>query len=153
MSESITQILDAEQGSAPLIRRRDLLPVWIKVFVWIFLFAGVLVIIGIPAALFSIPFELALYGFRTNDPLTVTGLVLLLVFALKGVVAYGLWWEKDWAVKLAIVDAILGIVLCCFTFIFAIASISSNIVLPFELVLLIPYLLKMRKVKGAWEGS
>jgi hypothetical protein len=95
-------------------RRRQLLPWWIKVFIWIFLVFGSIVPIGLIAAVFGYNFQIALYGLETNQPLSIIGLLLCVLFLLKGAVAYGLWTEKDWAVKLGIVDAIIGIAICCF---------------------------------------
>ena len=31
---------------------------------------------------------------------------------IKAITSYGLWMEKDWAVKFGIIDAVLGIIVC-----------------------------------------
>ena len=68
-------------------------------------------------------------------------------------VSFGLWTEKDWAVDLAIIDAILGIIACFFVIIILPSvSESEEFVINFrlELVALIPYLIKMIKIKPEW---
>ncbi|MDQ1161924.1 polyferredoxin [Chryseobacterium sp. SORGH_AS 447] len=71
-------------------RRRNLLPLWIKIFLWFFLIGGSF------AALFFIigPFlnkiDLSLYGITASHPYTVPGMITALLLIFKGIVAYGL---------------------------------------------------------------
>lgn len=150
MTES--QILD-EDLSQNRERRRKLLPIWIKVFLWIFLVSGVIAPLGLILGFMGIYFNMGLYGLETTDPLSVTGLVITLMFTLKGAVSFGLWTEKDWAINLAIIDAILGILACAFVM-FALPYMASGFQSPWrlELLLLIPYLVKMQKIRNEWEN-
>jgi len=107
-------ILDNDHIGGVKQRPRDLLPIWIKVFIWLFMIAGVFIPIVIVVGLLGGPTSLSLYGLETYYPFSLIGLVISSLMALKGVVAFGLWFEKKWAVKLAMLDAIIGLVTCIF---------------------------------------
>jgi hypothetical protein len=135
-------------------RRRDLLPWWIKVFLWIFLVFGIIAPAGVVLGLMDLSFQLSIYGLTTSDPLSIPGLFLTAVFILKGVLALGLWSEKDWAIKLGMVDAILGIAVCVFTMvIYPLLYNESGFHVTFriELAVLILFLITLNKIKNDWE--
>jgi hypothetical protein len=146
-------ILDEEQQNKSNLRRRDLLPIWIKIFLWIFLVFGAIVPIGLILGLKGMKFNLALYGLETLHPLSLIGLSVSFLFVLKGIVALGLWTEQKWAVNLAIIDAVIGILTCVFVMA-VIPFIGHNngihINLRLELIPLILYLIKMRKIRTEW---
>jgi accessory gene regulator protein AgrB len=136
------------------IRRRKLLPTWIQIFCWIFMLFGPLSIVCLFLGMFGLKPQLAFYGFETNEVFSLNGLIVISVGVLKGFTAFSLWFEKDYAIKLAKIETYIGIVLC----------IISMLVLPFlnenfkltirlELILLIPFLLKMKKIQYAWENN
>ncbi len=138
------------------VRRRKLLPWWIKVFTWIFLVMGAMVPVVFVLGLTGQPIQLAFYGFETLDAASIIGIGLMLVFLLKGITAFGLWTEKDWAIQLGVFDAIIGIAVCIFSmFINPIidADPGFNITFRLELVVLIPYLFKLRKIKPEWDKA
>lgn len=153
MENSNADILDANFG-APQLKRRQMLPWWIKTFIWIFIFFGALTPIGIILGLIGINFQLSLYGLETTEPVSAIGVTITLLFLFKAFAAFGLWTEKNWAVVLAEVDAIIGIVVCAFIMI-AYPLVDEdpgfNISLRFELILLIPYLIKLGRIKTAWS--
>jgi len=133
-------------------RRRDLLPIWMRVFTWIFLIFGVLIP---PVFLFGMlggHANLSLYGLSTSQPASLLGVTIMLLFVFKGVVAYGLWTEKEWAVKLALVDALIGIAICTFVMIGLPLLGSGGLNIRLELVALIPYFLKMREIRTEWQS-
>ena len=132
------------------VERKKLLPVWIKVFAWIFMIAGPFVLLAFIVSLFSVRFDSAIYGLESHEPLSAIGLFIFMIFILKAIVAYGLWTEKDWAVNLGIVDAIIGIVAC--SAVMAVPSITSTQGFRFraELFVLIPYLVTLLKLRPKW---
>ncbi|QNA44685.1 hypothetical protein [Lacibacter sediminis] len=147
----LTEIVTASQ-----IKRSKLLPWWIKIFMWIFLIIGFLIPILLIAAVAGFDTQLAIYGLETNNAFTLTGILLILVFALKGFVSFGMVKEKDWAIKLGAIDAILGIVICVFTsyiYPFISEESASFSLLKFELIFLIPYLIKLLRIKNDWESA
>jgi len=68
-------------------------------------------------------------------------------------IAYGLWSEKSGAIKLAIVDAILGIAICIGVMLAPIYMDQTSFTFRLELLLLIPYLLWLFKTSRRWESS
>lgn len=139
--------------SIDTIRRRNLLPLWIKIFCWFFMLSGVMTIVCLVPGIFGIKPYLAFYGFKTNDVFSLNGLIVISVGILKGITAFSLWFEKDNAIKIAKIDTYIGLLLCGI----------SMLVLPFfaegikisirlEPALLIPFLMKMNKIQEKWEN-
>ncbi len=152
------EILDFETSQFQPGRRRKLLPVWIKIFTWMFMIFGGIVPVSIIFALLGYEFNMSLYGLSTNSPLSVFGLIIITLFLLKGITAFGLWFEKTWAPDLAQADAVTGIIICgVLTFISPATFTEENLTgirwsFRFELLFLIPYLMKMGKIKPAWKS-
>ena len=146
-------LLDDYSSEKLAPRRRALLPVWIKVFVWFFLITGVL---SVPLLFFAVngsQFEMALYGLETNDSRSTLGFILLFLFLFKGVVSYMLWFEKKWAIDFGIIDAVIGIIICLDSMLNFPIVLSDQRALSFrwELVILVLYLVKLIRIKTGWE--
>jgi hypothetical protein len=137
-------ILDEEQIVNNNLRRRDLLPTWIKVFTWIFLIFGAMTPVILILGVMGINVNISLYGLETNQPLSLLGIAIIILFAIKGIVAFGLWTEKEWAVNMAMTDAGIGITVC------ALVMIILPFIFRFEFVISILYLVKMIQLKPEW---
>jgi hypothetical protein len=137
------------------VKRKTLLPWWIKVFMWIFMAFGVIAPFGLIFALFGYSFQLSLYGLDTSEPLSVTGICITALFLFKGITAFGLFREMDWAVKLGITDAVSGIIICVAVMLypFFVSGSGSGFSFRLEILLLIPYLNKLLKIKYVWENA
>ncbi|AZA83905.1 hypothetical protein C1637_13255 [Chryseobacterium lactis] len=134
-------------------RRRSLLPLWIKIFTWIFFLGGIVGVLILGFGFFLDNTDLSLYGLQTTQPYSVTGFIITYLFIFKGIVAYGLWFEQKWAPKAAIADAVLGIIICgVVMFILPFVTDSTHFTIRFELVALIPYLTRMQKIQKTWEN-
>lgn len=96
--------------------------------------------------------QLALYGLETNEPFSVTGITIILLFIIKGITAFGLLNQKYWPVKAGIADAIIGITICALMMFYPIINSEATFSLRIELIALIPYLLKLLKIKTEWEN-
>jgi len=153
MQENQTDILTPESILADSVRRKTLLPIWIKVFAWIFLVLGAFVPIILAMALLGISAQQAIYGIETSRPLSPIGILITTIFAIKGLTAFGLLKEKDWAIKIGIADAIIGIAICIFLMVYPFINPGARFSFRLELVALIPYLLKLLKVRAQWEAS
>lgn len=143
----------AEFENHTLTRRRNLLPTWIKVFLWIFLIAGALATIFLMAGSLMTHVSLSLYGMDANHPYSMTGLLICVLFLFKGIVAYGLWFEQDWAPQAAIIDAIIGIAICLVMMaIIPFINPTISFTLRLELIPLYFYLKKIQSIKKTWEN-
>ncbi|MDG4652426.1 hypothetical protein [Chryseobacterium arthrosphaerae] len=151
MKESSTAL--EELDTKNFTRRRNLLPLWIKIFLWIFLIAGVIATISLMAGSFMGHYDLSLYGIDTNNPYSMAGFLVCFLFIYKGIVAYGLWFEQEWGPQAAIIDAIIGIA-TCLTMMAIVPFIVPNIsfTLRLELIPLYFYLVKMQKIKKVWQN-
>jgi len=90
----------------------------------------------------------------TNEFLSVVGITIASIFLLKGIVSYGLLMEKDWAIKLGILDASLGILICMLVMVYSLLKFRGGYIsFRIELLLLIPYLIRLFKIKPAWEKA
>ena len=134
-------------------RRRELLPWWIKVFCWIFMLFGIMAFVCLILGFTNIKPALAFYGFESNEPFSLNGMLVISVGILKGITAFSLWFEKDYAIKLGKIDAIIGIIICGISMlILPFLNDGFNIQIRLELALLIPFLLKLNKIENEWES-
>lgn len=133
--------------------RRKLLPVWIKIFIWIFIIMGTIAVFLPLTGLFSNDTNLSIYGIESTQIYSPAGIFIISILVFKGIVAYGLWFEHEWAPKAAIADAGLGIAICVIMMLvipFTVDHISFTI--RFELVPLYFYFKKMRQIQNIWES-
>lgn len=133
--------------------RRSLLPWWFKIFIFIFMITGVLIPLGFITKILGYYFHFSLYGLNSVETFVPMGVVISVLFFLKAVVSFGLWFEKDWAIKLGYIDGGVGILICLYSM-FLIPFIDSNpnysLNIRFELALLIPYLYKLKNIENDW---
>lgn len=155
MNQSQPDLLTESFLQLNTTKRKDLLPWWIKIFSWIFLIFGVVGIISLVFEILGYKFQLSIYGLDTREPTSLIGISITIIFLFKGITAYGLLVQKKWAIIFGIVDAISGIVICTSLIIHSFINPGSNQNFGFrlEILLLIPYLLKMIKIKSLWETS
>jgi hypothetical protein len=78
-------------------------------------------------------------------------MIVFLVFILHGFTAYSLWFEKDYAIKLGVLDAIIGIVLCLFSM--TVSFYYSHFTIRLEMILLILFLFKLLKIRAKWDSA
>ncbi|MFL0354774.1 hypothetical protein [Xanthomarina sp. GH4-25] len=153
MEETIAKENSFEEFENIKKRRRKMLPWWIKIFCWIFMLFGLLSFVCLILGFTNIKPDLAFYGFETNEPFSLYGLIVISIGLLKGVTAFALWFEKDFAIKIGKIDAIIGIALCVMSMVvLPFIQDGFNITLRLELVLLIPFLIKLNKIQKEWES-
>ena len=114
---------------------------------------GIITPLGVVSGIMGYSFSLSLYGFATTDPLSLVGLFIITLFMVKGLAAVSLWLEQDWAINLAMVDAWIGIIACVFVMFihpFIDEREGFTFSMRLELLLLIPYLIKLQKIRPQW---
>ena len=135
-----------------LVRRRALLPWWMKVFIWIFIVMGGISIPILIMGILGTNTTVSMYGLESHQAISFVGLILISLFLLKGIVSYGLWAEEDWAINLGYVDAIAGIAICLFVMLgMHYFSPTSGFTFRLELLLLVPYLIKLKQLHPEWD--
>lgn len=149
MAKLSSQILDYNTSPSEK-RRRDLLPNWIKFFTWMFMIFGVLTPLVFLLGILGSTFNMSLYGLQTMYVYSPLGIALLLLYVFKGIVAYSLWTERDWAVMLALIDGAIGIVIC-FIISFVLPFYTDGWNIRLELVALVPYFMTMMKISVEWQ--
>ena len=155
MEEQSGSIFTSEFDDAQPVKRRWLiLPWWIRAFSWLLLLSGALSPFILIAGLFRIPVAMNLYGLSSTDPVSLTGLSLLVLFMLKGIAAYGLWAEKNWGIVVAQADGLLGVVICIVSLFMGDQSTRGfSFYFRLDLVLLVIYLIKLYRLKDQWDRS
>jgi hypothetical protein len=130
-------------------RRRSMLPWWVIGFIWLFLVFFALIPLGIIFGILGHNFEISLLGLTTYNPFSLTGILLMLIFSFKGIIAFGLWTEKKWAVGAAKIDAIISIVVCCLAMAYSMFALHQ-FSLRLELIVIVPYFYKMNSIQYDW---
>ena len=117
-------------------------------FIWISLiFAGCTPIVLLQGMLGN-RVNLSIYGLESSVLFSPVGGLITALFFLKGVVGYGLWTGRKWAMALGIADAIIGIVICLFIMWKELNGPGFSFRL--ELVLLALYLIKLLDIREEW---
>jgi hypothetical protein len=147
------QLDDLEELLLP--RRRTLVPWWMKVFSYLFLFMAAISVALYPLAfMLDYNFKVALYGLESTDRTSFITLVVFVLFILKGATAFGLLFEKDWAIELGLIDAAVGFAACIFVGLYAMFGSGSYMAsFRVELIFLVIYAIKLRKMQEVWKKS
>ena len=132
--------------------RKELLPKWIIVFSWIFIILSFTFPIGILFDLLDFRFHISLYGFKTFKALSSKGVLLCFLLLLKSIVGFGLIKRKDWAIKAALLDGAVGILICAYALFLTIKG-AEGVQYQIDLLFLIPYFIKMLKIQQRWEST
>jgi multisubunit Na+/H+ antiporter MnhF subunit len=135
--------------------RRQLLPWWIKFFCWFFMITGLLSIVLMVVTvttmgLVGVNLEMALYGFDAQQGSLIM-LLIFFTFLFNGFAAYMLWLGKKLAIKICLINAIWGMLLCLISMI--LSYYNSDFKIRLELVLLILFFIKIKKIKSQWENE
>lgn len=147
------QLDDLEELMMP--RRRTLLTWWLKVFSYLFLFMAIIAVALYPLMfMLGVNYQVSLYGLESTDRTSFITLAVVMLFAIKGAASFGLLFEKDWAIEVGLIDAILGIIVCLFVGVYAMFSMGGIITsFRLELIFLVVYLLKLLKIQAVWKKS
>lgn len=144
-----SDVLSSEDTSTPT-SRKDLIPLWIKVFGWLFIVFGALVTVvaGYSAITGEIG-EFSIYGIEVSGSIynPIVLFVVLLIIA-HGICAYGLLFEKSWGVISCMLLAYLSIAICIVTM-----FVGDEFNIRLELAFLVPYVIKLHKIKEQWKTA
>jgi hypothetical protein len=144
------------------VRRKNMLPGWIRFFCWIFaVLCSITVLIEVMALLTNLPNSFSVYGLDATSLMSLSGIISILITVLKGTTAISLLAEKDWAVKLGIAEGIVGIIFLIYTMAtnnwvdksFGGLYVSYNFGNVIQLFFIIAFLVKMIRIRPSWEEN
>jgi hypothetical protein len=168
MSENEASIFD-ELRDPNAIRRRDMLPGWIRFFCWFFAILSNLGAIVLIIVIFAGD-SLTSYFQQQGVPVPYQGSSLWLVMQqwlgvaealLTGTAAIALLKERSWAVKLAIVDGMITLGRSLYSVFRTQSVVTGNFpfsamtigVVCIQLIFLIPYLITLIRIRSKWEEN
>ena len=130
--------------------RWNLLPSWIQFFTFIFLLFSIFgIITGFNSLFQGNLIDDDIYGLSGTNIKNI-GELILIINMIKLLVVYGYFFQKDWAIKIGITDAIIGLFLCIIVLI--ISVFQNNLNFPFQGVILLIYLENIRSIRQKWEN-
>ena len=153
MPLSFTSRPPAAAAVSTVNRRWDILPLYVKAFTYLFLLTGLLAPPLLILHAYGLPVPLSIYGIEVQGLLFHSGgLLVLALYFLKGVAAFGLYNEETWGLDVALFDAVAGVAIC-------LAGMSGLDLFPtvdtlwfrLELFLLLPYALHLYRNRAAWK--
>ena len=153
MPEVPTSIFDQTFLQKTRVRRRELMPKALKIYVWVFM---ILPVFMLAATLYARWTFRAYAPVLTTDLWYVINLVLALVFPVMRIVAnLFIWLEKRWAILAALVVDFVFISSQAFSMYSLYASGMSDLgvfmITAFWLLIDIPYIIMLLKIRKSWE--
>jgi hypothetical protein len=144
------------RGSEEL-RRRALLPSWIRFFCWIFLFASA----AVPSAFIMSAFEdtpvtFAIFGLQhTGSSLDFSAIIIALLLMLAGTAAYGLLWGRVWGIDAGLGIGFVGLAFSLVAEVSALLRVGAGAGahFPVDPLFQLPFIVQLWRRQKAWEQS
>jgi len=129
------------------MKRKEVLPKWIRFFAWIHLLLLITPIIFAIGLIGEASFSM--YGLSySGSSLQPVAIWISVMATLAGVVAYGILWGKSWAIKIGIPYGYLAITTCVAAIIIRIRAGGFYIILdPFLLIL---FIISLKNNSNRW---
>jgi hypothetical protein len=132
------------------LRRRALLPWWIKVFSYLYIFISFSLPLATVVALSrGTGFTLAFYGIHySTDHVDALTALLLLGLMGAGTAGYGLLWGKGWGIDIGMMTGGAGLVLSIWSL-----FLNEGFSLPLEPFLIVPFLVALWNRRAKWDAD
>jgi hypothetical protein len=132
------------------LRRRALLPWWIKAFSYLYIFISFSLPLATAVALArGTGFTLAFYGIHySTDRVDALAALLLLGLMGAGTAGYGLLWGKSWGIDIGLVTGGAGLVLSGWS-----VFLNEGFSLPLEPFLIVPFLIALWNRRDKWDAD
>ncbi len=133
------------------LNRKKLLPKWIRFFCWVILIVSIFAFFILPTMITGGNISVTIFGFNHQGTgFDLLALLLLAIILFFGFSSFFLLRGKKWAIYLGIIVGILGILLPIIAMVMQIIFNPEYIPIPLELILFIPWTIKLFRVKKAW---
>ena len=142
---------EQDRNNDKSLARKALIPLWIKIFGWLFIVMGALVpFLYICSLIFGFSASYTMFGLEyEGNAKALMPLVISTVILINGLCAYGLLFGKDWGLTACIVFGYIGLLLTLGTMLFEMIF-SGSMMIRLEPIIQIPYLVKLHKLKAHW---
>lgn len=132
-------------------KRKALIPVWIKVFGWLFIVMGAVApLFYFGSLVFGFSVSYAVFGLEyEGSALAVMPSLIALLILVSGICAYGLLFGEGWGLNACIIFGYVGLALTIGSMVFG-SAFTDDIIIRFEPLVQIPYLVKLHKIKPSW---
>lgn len=130
------------------VKRREMLPWWIKLFSWVFMVLAVIACLTPIQLLFGHVPNLSFYGFDSAKFFPYSLLVIYLIFILNGLIGYMLWFEKDKAIEWGKICAVFGIVACVISFLLTL--LDGQFTFRLEIIALVLFYRELSNLEYNW---
>ena len=133
--------------------RRNLLPGWVQIFCWVFLFISFCVPVMIVLSLFGLQTEWRLFGLITTDIISAEGLSIIFLYLLKGFTAFQLLFSKNKGILWGKIDSIISLIVCIFMSLMNPILHNANFITSFrlEILILLVFLYKIFSIEARWK--
>lgn len=131
--------------------RKKLLPLWIKIFGWLFIvMAAAVPFLYVSSIVFDFSATYSMFSLEyEGHALAPMPLLISILILINGVCAYGLLLGKDWGLTACIIYGYVGLVLTLGSLVVGLFS-GTGITIRLEPIIQIPYLMKLHKLKALW---
>lgn len=145
--------LTAIAGTEVKASRRALVPLWIKIFGWLFMAMGLAVpVLDVVVTILGQPASYALFGLQHHgSPFHPVALVISAITLSLAVSAYGLLFGRAWGLNACLVTGYGGAAICIATMVYSLFS-ENSLTIRLELLVHLPYLMRLHKIKPLWSG-
>ena len=128
--------------------RKELIPLWIKIFGWLFLVLGVVApILYVASAIFDFEATYEMFGLSyTGSAYAAMPMLISFIILVNGLCAYGLLFQKDWGLMSCLVMGYIGLLITLVSMFIYLPDLTIRL----EPLLQIPYLVKLHKMKPQW---
>ena len=146
-------VADVSDRTVSALTRRQLVPLWIKIFGWIFMVMGAVIpLLGIFAVASGQPASYEIFGLRyRGSPFHPMALIICAIILSLAVSAYGLLFGRSWGLNACLATGYGGVVVCVGTMAYAISQ--GSFTLRLELLAQVPYLIRLHKIKPLWSSA
>lgn len=146
-------VADVAPDAASPVTRRQLVPLWIKIFGWIFMVMGAVIpLLAIVAVAMGQPASYEIFGLQyRGSPFHPMALFICAVILSLAVSAYGLLFGKSWGLNACLATGYGGVAICLGTMVYAL--MQGQFTLRLELLVQLPYLIKLHRIRPLWPSA